>query len=109
MIQAERRVNGTTTTETRYYISSLAGNAAQIANAVRSHWSIENSLHWVLDVSFSEDASRIRTENAPQNFALLRQIALNLLTQEQTAKVGVKAKRKKAGWGDAYLCKVLAQ
>ncbi len=108
MIQAERRVNGTTTTETRYYISSLAGNAAQIANAV-SHWSIENSLHWVLDVSFSEDASRIRTENAPQNFALLRQIALNLLTQEQTAKVGVKAKPKKVGWDDAYLCKVLAQ
>lgn len=108
MIQAERRINGTTTTETRFYLSSLGGNAAQIAQAVRTHWAIENSLHWVLDVSFGEDASRIRTENAPQNFALLRQIALNLLTQEKTAKVGVKAKRKKAGWDDAYLCKVMA-
>ena len=109
MIQAQRRINGTTTTETRFYISSLAGNAKQIANAVRSHWGIENALHWVLDVSFGEDSSRIRTENAPQNFALLRQIALNLLTQEQTAKVGVKAKRKKAGWDNDYLCQVLAQ
>ncbi len=109
MIQAERRINGTTTTETRFYISSLSGNAQQIADAVRSHWAIENSLHWVLDVSFGEDHCRIRTENAAQNFALLRQIALNLLTQEKTAKVGVKAKRKKAGWDDAYLCKVLAQ
>lgn len=109
MIQSERRINGTTTTETRYYISSLPGQAQQIANAVRSHWAIENSLHWVLDVSFGEDQCRIRTENAPQNFALLRQIALNLLTQEQSTNVGVKAKRKKAGWDDAYLCKVLAQ
>lgn len=109
MIQAERRTGGTTTTETRYYLSSLAGNAAQIASAVRSHWAIENSLHWVLDVSFGEDGCRIRSENAPQNFALLRQIALNLLTQEKSAKVGVKGKRKKAGWDDAYLCKVLAQ
>jgi len=109
MIQAERRINGMTPTETRYYISSLAGSAQQIANAVRSHWGIENSLHWVLDVSFGEDQCRIRTKNTPQNFALLRQIALNLLSQEKSAEVGVKAKRKKAGWDDAYLCKVLAQ
>lgn len=109
MIQAERRTKGTTTNETRFYISSLAGNAEQIATAVRSRWGIENSLHWVLDVSFGEDSSRIRTQNAPQNFALLRQIALNLLTQEQTTKLGVKAKRKKAGWDNDYLCKVLAQ
>lgn len=109
MIQSQRRTSGVTTTETRYYLSSLAGNAQQIAQAVRSHWAIENSLHWVLDVSFAEDQCRIRTENAPQNFALLRQIALNLLTQEKSAKVGVKDKRKKAGWDDAYLCKVLAQ
>jgi predicted transposase YbfD/YdcC len=108
MIEAQRRINGKVERETRYYISSLSGNAAQIAGAVRSHWSIENSLHWVLDVSFNEDACRIRKDHAPQNFSLLRQIALNLLTQEKTAKVGIKAKRKKAGWDDAYLAMVLA-
>lgn len=108
MIEAQRRINGKVEQETRYYISSLSGNAAQIAEAVRSHWSIENSLHWVLDVSFNEDACRIRKDYAPQNFSLLRQIALNLLNQENTSKIGIKAKRKKAGWDDAYLAKVLA-
>lgn len=109
MVEAQRRIDGKVTTETCFYISSLPGNAQQIATAIRTHWSIENSLHWVLDVSFREDDSRIRKDHAPQNFALLRQIALNLLTQEKTAKVGVKAKRKKAGWDDAYLAKVLTQ
>jgi hypothetical protein len=66
-------------------------------------------LHWVLDVAFDEDDCRIRKDYAPQNFSLLRQIALNLLSQEKTTKVGVKAKRKKAGWDDTYLIKVLAQ
>lgn len=108
MLEAQRRINGKVEQQTRYYISSLCGNAAQIAQAIRSHWSIENSLHWVLDVSFNEDACRIRKDHAPQNFSLLRQIALNLLTQEKTAKVGIKAKRKKAGWDDTYLAKVLA-
>lgn len=122
MVEAQLRIDGKVTIETRY-ISSLPSNAQQIATAIRTHWSIENSLHWVLDVSFREDDSRIRKDHAPQSFALLRQIArqlggrnppsrqiaLNLLTQEKTAKVGVKAKRKKAGWDDAYLAKVLTQ
>lgn len=109
MVQAQRRIDGKVTTETRYYISSLPSHAQPIASAVQTHWSIENSLHWVLDVSFREDDSRIRKDHAPQNFALLRQIALNLLTQEKTAKLSLKAKRKKAGWDNAYLAKVLTQ
>ncbi len=95
--------------QTRYYISSLASNAAKVAEAVRTHWSIENSLHWVLDVSFDEDACRIRKDHAPQNMTLLRQIALNLLGQDTSTKIGIAAKRKKAGWDDAYLVKILAQ
>lgn len=109
MIQNERRVNGQVSVETRYYITSLENHAAKVAHAVRTHWSIENSLHWVLDVSFDEDACRIRSYHAPQNLSLLRQIALNLLSQDKSIKLGIKAKRKKAGWDDAYLIKILAQ
>lgn len=109
MVQSQRRLNGQTSSETRYYISSLASNAAKIAEAVRAHWSIENCLHWVLDVSFDEDACRIRQDYAPQNMALLRQIALNLLGQDKSTKASIAAKRKKAGWDDAYLLKILSQ
>lgn len=109
MIQSERRSNGKVEHQTRYFISSLTNGAKPILEAVRSHWGIENSLHWVLDVSFAEDDCRIRKDHAPQNFSLVRQIALNLLSQEKTTTVGVKAKRKKAGWDDAYLVKVLTQ
>lgn len=109
MIQTERRSNGKVQQETRFYISSLTNGAQPILQAVRAHWGIENSLHWVLDVSFDEDACRIRKDHAPQNFSRLRQIALNLLSQDKTTQVGVKAKRKKAGWDDAYLIQVLTQ
>lgn len=103
-----RTVNGTTTSENRYYISSLSsGNADQMLSAVRQHWGIENSLHWVLDVSFREDDSRIRLGNAQQNFSLLRKMTLNLLHQEHSVHVGIAAKRKKAGWSEAYLLRIL--
>ena len=99
--------DGTTSKERRYYISSLTNDAELLAKAIRGHWGIENKLHWVLDVQFNEDDSRIRKDNAPENLAIIRQIALNLLRQEKTAKNGVKNKRKRAGWDNDYLLKVL--
>ena len=107
MVRAERRLPDKTAVEYRYYISSLASDAKRLLAAVRGHWGIENELHWVLDMAFDEDQCRIRRGNGPQNFAVLRHIALNLLKQEKTAKCGIKAKRKKAGWSEQYLLKVL--
>ena len=93
--------------ESRLYISSLEADAALINKSVRSHWGVENSLHWVLDVAFNEDHSRKRAGNAAQNFSLINRIALNLLKNEKSAKVGVKGKRLKAGWDNEYLLKIL--
>ncbi len=107
-VTATRTVNGKEEREDRHYISSLAGDdAARIGAAVRRHWGIENSLHWVLDVAFREDDSRTRKDNAPQNLATLRHVAVNLLKNEKTARVGVKNKRLRAGWDEPYLLKVL--
>lgn len=103
MVKSLRSVNGKTTISTRYYISSLENNAEILSKAVRSHWDVENRLHWVLDVSFREDDCRIRKDNAPENFSTLRRIALNLLNQETTLKRGVKTKQLRAGWDDKYL------
>ncbi|GAC1645113.1 MAG: ISAs1-like element ISEc1 family transposase [Chloroflexota bacterium] len=109
MVEAERLIKGVVQHETRYYISSVQRSAAVLNEAVRAHWGVENELHWVLDVAFQEDASRVRVGESAQNFSVLRHIALNLLKGERTAQVGIKAKRLKAGWSDDYLLKVLAQ
>jgi predicted transposase YbfD/YdcC len=77
------------------------------ARAVRSHWRIENSLHWALDVSFREDDSRLRKDHGPENLALLRRLAVSLLKQDTTVKRGIATKRKRAGWDDDYLLQVL--
>jgi len=96
------------TLETRYFITSLPPDAALLLRSVRLHLHIENSLHWVLDVSFNEDRSRIRRDHAPENMALIRRAALNLLKHETSMKSGIKARRKRAGWDDAYLRQVLS-
>ena len=105
-IRAERRIGEERSCEDRYHIASCTG-ARRVLTAVRSHWSIENQLHWVLDIAFDEDRCRVRKDHGPENFALLRHIALNLLNQEKTCKRGTKGKRLLAGWNQDYLLKVL--
>lgn len=94
--------------EERYYITSLDKQPDRINQAIRSHWGIETKLHWVLDIAFREDDSRVRKGYAPQNMAILRHIAVNKLKNEKSLKRGIKTKRKKAGWDEDYLIKVLA-
>jgi predicted transposase YbfD/YdcC len=107
MVDAWRTQGRETSYERHYYISSLGPDAKQIGESVQGHGTIENSLHWVLDIAFREDDSRIRKGNAPENFAMLRHIAVNLLKRERTNKHGVKAKRNRAGWDNDYLLTVL--
>ncbi len=102
-----RTVGDKTSVEVRYFISSWRADARAFLSRVREHWQIENGLHWVLDIAFREDESRIRKDHAPQNMATLRHFALNLLKQERSAHVGIAAKRKMAGWDNDYLFKVL--
>ena len=108
MVESERRVDGKTSAEIRYYISSLAGDAERLLEAVRGHWGVENSVHWTLDVSFGEDDSRVRKGSGAEMSAALRRMALNMLNQENSLRVGIAAKRKRAGWDHEYLLKVLA-
>ena len=108
MVQAERRIGEEVSRETRYYITSLSGDARSFGQAVRWHWGIENQVHWVLDVSFGEDDARARVGNSAQNLAVLRRLALNLLRNEKTSKRSVNGKRLLAGWDQDYLFRVLA-
>ena len=107
MVERERQFKNKTEKETSYYIGSVESNAKTFAHAIRSHWKVENSLHWVLDVSFREDESRIRKDHAPDNFVVLRHIALNMIKKEASVKKSIKAKRLRAGWDHDYLLKVL--
>lgn len=108
MLVCTRNVAGKETKTVRYYISSLPSHPKRLLHLVRRHWAIENELHWVLDVALREDHSRVRKDQAPENFAVLRHIALNLLKQEKTAKGGMHAKQLQAAWNQDYLLKVLA-
>lgn len=107
MVRSTRITSKKTTVKTRYYISSLPSNAKHLLKVARRHWSIENELHWVLDVALKEDQSRVRKGHAAENLAVLRHIALNLLKQEKSAKGGIRAKQLQAAWNNKYLLKVL--
>lgn len=106
-IRSERRIGQERSCEDRYHITSLSG-AKLVLKSVRSHWGIENELHWTLDLAFDEDRCRVRKDHGAENFAVLRHIAMNLLKQEKTCKRGTKGKRLLAGWNQDYLLKVLA-
>jgi predicted transposase YbfD/YdcC len=108
MVVCTRSMGDKQTKQVRFYISSLPSNAQRILEIVRKHWAIENELHWVLDVALNEDHSRVRKDHAPENLAVIRHIALNLLKQEKTAKGGIHAKQLQAAWKEDYLLKVLA-
>jgi predicted transposase YbfD/YdcC len=107
MIESTRQIGEHSSTERRYYISSLKADAQRLGGAIRGHWAIENSMHWVLDVAFGEDQCRARVKNAAQNFAILRRIVINLLRADPTTKVGAKTKRLKASADDRYRAHIL--
>lgn len=107
MIESTRQIGEHSSTERRYYISSLGADAKRLGEAIRGHWGIENSMHWVLDVAFGEDQCRARVKNAAQNFAILRRIVINLLRADPTTKVGAKTKRLKASADDRYRAHIL--
>lgn len=108
MVIRVRHLWNKTTREVQFYLTSLPCDALKIARAIRSHWGIENQLHWVLDVTFGEDASRIRTAHSPENFALMRRMAISLLNQETSTKRSLKQKAKRAAMNSNYMLQVLA-
>ncbi len=107
-IDSERRIADKVSRETRFFISSLPNDAQRLLHVKRSHWAIENELHWVLDIAFREDESRVRLGHGAENLATLRQMAVNLLKQEKSAKGGIHNKRMQAAWDEDYLVNVLS-
>jgi len=108
MVESQREMNGEVSIEQRYYILSIDSDVHKFATAVRSHWSIENQLHWILDVGFGEDAAQSFSGYSAENLAVIRHISVNLLSRDNKSKVGVKTRRLKAGWDDNYLKTVLS-
>jgi predicted transposase YbfD/YdcC len=106
-IIAKREIGEKVEIQISYFITSLPADAKAILKAKRSHWKIENQLHWVLDIAFREDDSRVRKDPGPENLAVLRHLALNLLKNEKSAKGGIHAKRLQAGWNNDYLLTIL--
>jgi predicted transposase YbfD/YdcC len=107
MVESEREIDGKKTVETRFYLASIPACAKEFARAVRGHWSVENSLHWCLDVCFGEDQCRSRIGNASENLAILRHITLNILKRDSSKKRGIRGKQKNASWDHSYLIKLL--
>jgi predicted transposase YbfD/YdcC len=109
-VETIRGVNGTSKVEAeiRYFLSSCRDDPTTLGRAIRTHWDIENALHWVLDVTFREDDSRVRDRRAARNLAVLRRIAINLVGRDRSAKASVRARRKKAAWNDDYMLQLLA-
>lgn len=108
MVTRQRDVNGIVSKEKAYFISSLESDASVISKSIRTHWSIENSLHWCLDISFREDQCRVRKDHAPENMGILRHMALNLIKREKSLKGGIQTKRLKAAWDHNYLLKIIS-
>ena len=108
VVESAREIGGQTTRERHYYLSSLPPHAPELARAIRGHWGIENSLHWVLDVALREDDCRVRTGHAATNLATLRHMALNLLRHDSTKKRGIRTKQKIAAWDHPCLIKLLS-
>ena len=105
-VQSQRTLNGKTSQEKRYYLSSLEPTAKILAQEIRRHWTVENELHWSLDVAFNEDKCRIKHKNAAANFAALRRFALALLKNAEVSKLGIKNQRLQAAWDDGFLEKL---
>ena len=110
-VETIRGVNGSGTVEaeSRYVLSSCGDDPKVLIQAIRRHWTIENGLHWVLDVTFREDDSRVRDRTAARNFALLRKIALNLVARDRSTQTSLRGRRKKAAWNDGYMLQIIAR
>ena len=108
-VETIRSVNGTgkTEAEIRYFLTSCGDDPTVLVRAIRRHWSIENALHWVLDVTFREDDSRVRDRTAARNFALVRKIALNLVAKDRGSRTSMRGRRKKAAWNDDYMRQII--